>query len=153
MSLEDRITRLEHREAITKLRAEYCYQIDSRNWDRYAALFTEDAHLDFGPIGTFDGQDAVRDFAENIVGEEHPFLAHMVHNPIINIDGTTATGKWYFEVPCTFADGSAGWIQGVYDDEYRLVDGEWLFAEVIADFNYFAEYDEGWAEIVGTDQS
>ncbi|WP_254525911.1 nuclear transport factor 2 family protein [Natrinema caseinilyticum] len=148
MSIDERLTRLEHRESITELRAAYCYRIDSRDWDGFADLFTEDAHLDFGPTGTYDGRVAVRDFAENVVGAEHPFLAHMVHNPLIEIDGETATGTWYFEVPCTFRDGSAGWIQGIYHDEYRLVDDEWLFAEIVADFNYFAEYDEGWAEIV-----
>lgn len=148
MSLEDRIIRLEEKDAIKELRAEYCYRIDSRDWDGYAALFTADAHLDFGPVGTFDGRDAVREFAEHVVGAEHSFLAHMVHNPIIDINGDNATGRWYFEVPCTFADGSAGWIQGTYYDEYERVDGEWRFAEVVADFNYFADYEEGWADIV-----
>lgn len=148
MSLEDRLTRLEHREAIKELRAEYCYRVDSRDWDGYVDLFTEDAHLDFGSIGTYDGHEEIHHFAENVVGEEHPFLSHMIHNPLINIDGVTATGQWYFEVPCTFKDGSAGWIQGTYSDEYQLVDEEWLFAEIVADFNYFAEYEEGWAEIV-----
>jgi hypothetical protein len=148
MSLEDRITQLESREAIKELRAEYCYCIDARNWDGYAALFTEDAHLSFGPVGEYDGRDEVRDFAEHVVGEEHPFLAHMVHNPTLSIDNESATGRWYFEVPCTFADGAAGWIQGEYRDQYECVDSEWLFAEVIADFNYFAEYEEGWADIV-----
>lgn len=148
MSLEERVTRLEHREEIKELRAEYCYRVDSRDWEGYADLFTEDAHLDFEPIGTYDGREEVRDFVENVVGEEHPFLSHMVHNPIIDVDGDTATGRWYFEVPCTFKEGNAGWIQGVYYEEYARVDGEWLFDEVVADFNYFAAYDDGWAEHV-----
>lgn len=151
MSLEDRISRLEHREAIKELRAEYCYRIDAQDYDGYAALFAEDAHLDFGPVGEYDGRDAVREFAEHVVGAEHPFLAHMVHNPIISVDGETATGRWYFEVPCTFSDGTAGWIQGKYHDDYRCVDGMWRFASVVADFNYFAEYEQGWAGIVGAD--
>lgn len=151
MTLEERLRRLEQREAIKELRAEYCYRVDARDWDGYAALFTEDAHLDFGPIGTFDGRAAVRDFAEHVVGAEHGFLAHMIHNPVLEVGTDTATGRWYFEVPCTFKDGSAGWIQGTYEDEYRLVDGEWLFAEVVADFNYFAAYDEGWADVVAKD--
>lgn len=149
MSLEDRLARVEDRIDICELRYRYCYRVDTRDWDGYAALFTEDAHLDFGPIGTFDGRDAVRDFVEHVVGEQHPFLSHMVHNPVIDIDDDTATGRWYFEVPCTFKDGSAGWIQGTYVDEYRRVDDEWLFAEIVAEFNYVAEYDEGWAGIVG----
>jgi len=148
MNLEHRITRLENREAINLLRAEYCYRIDSRDWDGYAALFTADAFLDFGPVGTFTGRSEIRDFAENIVGAEHPFLAHMIHNPIIEVDGDTATGQWYFEVPCTFSNGSAGWIQGTYSNVYNQTPDGWRFKEVIADFNYFAKYDEGWADIV-----
>ena len=151
MSLEEKIARIEDRIEICELRYTYCYRIDDRDWDGYAELFTDDAHLDFGPIGTFDGRDSVREFAEDIVGARHPFLAHMVHNPIIDIDGDSATGRWYFEVPCVFEDGTAGWIQGTYHDEYERVDGEWQFATVVADFNYFADYEEGWAEIVTTD--
>jgi ketosteroid isomerase-like protein len=156
MDVKERLTRLEHRETIKELRAEYCYRIDQRDWDEYAALFTDDALLDFGPVGTFEGKEAVRDFAENVVGAEHPFLAHMVHNPIISIDNETATGQWYFEVPCTFSDGSAGWLQGKYEDEYAYDDSIWKFSSIIADFNYLAEYDEGWVELVppnGGDQS
>lgn len=151
MSVEDRLRRLEHREAIKELRARYCYRIDARDWEGFAALFTEDAHLDFGPVGTFDGRDAVREFAEHVVGAQHPFLAHMVHNPVLDVEASDdhGTGRWYFEVPCTFSDGGAGWIQGTYHDTYRLVDGEWRFASVRADFNYFADYDEGWADVVG----
>ena len=149
-SLEDRIALLEHREAIKELRAEYCYRTDGRDWDGYAALFAEDARLDFGPVGEFRGRAEIREFAEDVVGANHPFLSHMLHNPILDVDvgAGTATGRWYFEVPCTFEDGSAGWIQGTYEDEYVREGGEWLFAEIVADFNYFADYEEGWAEIV-----
>ena len=145
MNVDERLTRLEHREAIKELRAAYCYRIDERDWDGFADLFVEDAAVDFGPIGTFED---VRHFAEDVVGREHPFLSHMIHNPIIEIDGETATGRWYFEVPCTFRDGSAGWIQGVYHDEYEFDGDEWLFSAIVADFNYFAEYESGWADIV-----
>lgn len=148
MGLDDRVRRLEDREAIKELRAEYCYRIDNRDWDGFTALFTEDAHLDFGPIGSFDGHDAIREFAENIVGARQPFLSHMLHNPVIDIDGDSGTGRWYFEVPCTFDDGDAGWIQGRYRDSYRRDAGGWSFSGVTARFNYIARYDEGWADIV-----
>lgn len=147
MDVTERLERLENREAIKELRAQYCYHADAFDWDGFVDLFTEDAHMEFGPVGVFDGHDEIRELGRRI-DQEHGFLAHMVHNPIIEIDGETATGRWYFEVPCTFADGSAGWIQGTYWDEYRYVDGEWLFAAITADFSYFADYDDGWAEIV-----
>lgn len=150
MNVDERLTRLEHREAIKELRATYCYRIDARDWDGYADLFTEDAHLSFGPVGEFDGREEVREFAEHVVGAEHPFLSHMIHNPVIDVDGDAATGRWYFEVPCTFSDGTAGWIQGQYRDEYAYDGTDWRFSSVVADFNYFAEYEDGWADIVAS---
>lgn len=149
MELEDRIARLEHRIEIEELRAKYCYFADEHDWESFIQLFTEDVHFEFGPVGVFDGRTEVRDQLAPRIDEQHEFLAHMVHNPIIEFDGDfAASGRWYFEVPATFADGQAGWIQGTYWDKYRRVDGEWLFEEIKAEFNYFAEYDEGWGEIV-----
>lgn len=156
-TLEDRVRRLEQRTAIEELRAEYCYRIDDRDWDGFADLFTEDAFLSFGPVGDFEGREEVRRFAEHVVGARHPFLAHMIHNPKLDLDldgdDETATGSWYFEVPCTFEDGTAGWIQGIYRDEYEYdaTTDRWRFASVVAEFNYFAEYDEGWADVVAED--
>lgn len=149
MDLEERIVRLEHREAIKTLRANYCYYADEHDWESFVSLFTEDVHFEFGPIGEFDGREEILENLAPTIDREHSFLVHMVHNPIIEFDGEeTASGRWYFEVPATFRDGEAGWIQGTYWDDYRHVDGEWLFEEIRADFNYFAEYDKGWAEIV-----
>lgn len=61
-------------------------------------LFKEEAHLNFGSIGTFDGTDTGRDFAENVVGAEHPFLGHLVHIPIISIDDSQRRDVYCFEV-------------------------------------------------------
>jgi hypothetical protein len=58
------------------------------------------------------------------------------------------TGRRYFEVPCRSSDGSADWIQDIYNDEYRCVEKQCLISEIVADFNYFAKYNEGWADIV-----
>lgn len=148
MDVETRLTRLEDRVQIQALRARYCYSADDRDWDAFVDLFSPTATLDFGPIGEFDGPDGVRELTKR-VDAEHPFLAHMVHNPLIEFQtDDRAFGRWYFEVPCTYKDGSAGWIQGTYWDEYKRVDDRWLFDAIEADFNYFAEYDEGWASIV-----
>jgi hypothetical protein len=111
MALEDRLRRLEDRAAIRELRHEYCYRIDDFDFDGFAALFTDDARVDFGPAGTYEGRDEVRQFAREVVGEEYTFLAHMVHNPIIDLDGETASGRWYFEVPCIQArNDRAAWM-------------------------------------------
>jgi hypothetical protein len=71
--------------------------------------------------------------------------SHMSHDPIIDIDGDSATGRWYYEVPVVWADGTAGWSRRTYDEEYRRVDDEWRFSLVEVDSNYRADYAEGWA--------
>ncbi|MFB6142197.1 MAG: nuclear transport factor 2 family protein [Halorientalis sp.] len=145
MSVEQRLERLESREEIKELRAEYCYCVDDTDGEAFAALFTEDATLDFGSAGTYTGHEELREFVDSVVPEHYEFIVHMVHNPVIDVDGDTATGRWYFEAPCT-SGGTDMWIQGVYDEAYERVDGAWRFADVEATFNYVAEYDEGWGE-------
>lgn len=149
MSLEERVRRLEDRHEIAELRYEYCYRVDAFDYEGFTALFTDDARIEFGPAGVYEGRNGVRGFVETVVGGEYDFLSHMVHNPIIDVDGDTATGQWYFEVPYVASGGDTdGWIQGRYDEQYRRVDGTWRFAEIVADFNYITDYQDGWADIV-----
>lgn len=144
MSIEDRVARLEAKDDVRELRANYCYHVDDGDGEAFASLFAEDAVLDFGSAGTYAGRDELREFVDSVVPDHYEFIVHMVHNPMIEVDGNTATGRWYFEAPATTAGGRDVWIQGRYADEYERVDGEWLFSSVVARFNYVAEYDGGW---------
>ena len=143
MSIEERLERLESKDQIKELRATYCYHVDDQEADAFASLFTEDAILDFGNAGTYEGHDELREFINSVVPEFYEFIVHMVHNPVIEVDGDTASGRWYFEAPAT-SQGTDTWIQGQYDEEYARVDGEWKFAEIEARFNYVADYQDGW---------
>lgn len=145
MSVEERLERLEAKDSIRELRANYCYHVDDGNAEAFASLFTQDGVLDFGSAGTYAGREELREFVDSVVPEYYSFIVHMLHNPVIEVDGDAATGRWYFEAPCT-SQGEDMWIQGRYDDEYVRVDGEWRFAAVEAEFNYVADYDEGWGE-------
>lgn len=143
MSLEERLERLEAKVAIEELRSNYCYHVDEANGTAFASLFTEDGVLDFESAGTFTGRAELREFVDEVVPETYSFIVHMLHNPIVEVDGGSATGRWYFEAPCT-ADGEDMWIQGRYDDEYERHKGEWRFSTVTVRFNYVADYHEGW---------
>ncbi|WP_435361838.1 nuclear transport factor 2 family protein [Haloarchaeobius sp. DFWS5] len=147
-TLSARVARLEARGALKELKAAYCYSIDARDWDRLRSLFTSDAVLDFGGLGTYEGDDGLDRFVREFVEANLDGSAHMVHNPVLDVDGDTATGRWYVESPVTYADGSGGWRQGVYDDEYRRVDGEWRFASVQMRFLYTADFGpDGWPDV------
>lgn len=149
--LEDRLHDLEAKEAIRQLRSEYCYHADARDWEEWADVFTEDGRIEVDQLGTYEGRDEIVQFGEEVIAGEYQWFSHMVHNGVIEVDGDEATGQWYFEVPTVskatlFNEGDAGWLQGMYEEEYRRVDGEWKIAASEATFHYVAEYEEGWAD-------
>ena len=115
-SLEKRIQVLEDIEQIKKLKHRYCALCDANyDADALAELFTEDAVWDGRERGRNDGREAIRTFFKN-APSRLPFAIHMVLNPIIDVDGDSATGTGYLCQPCTYADGNQGvWGCGRYD--------------------------------------
>ncbi|WP_458210655.1 nuclear transport factor 2 family protein [Haladaptatus sp. NG-SE-30] len=150
MDETQRLRRLEAREAIKELRARYCYSIDEQDWDAFYDLFVADPTLDFGGMGVYEGSEGLARFAHQFVEGQLERSAHMLSNPIldVDVDGNRATGRWYVESPITFSDGSGAWRQGWYEDEYRYIDGEWKIATIEMRFVYTADYDEGgWSDL------
>lgn len=152
-SLEERIRRLEGIEAIRKLKATYCYLCDAglgdpKNREALISHFTKDAKVDFGlgPGSQFEGTEGLRTFFGGVVPAAVSFCIHMVHNPIIEVNGDRATGRWYYEAPTTdTATGKAQWMVGTYYEEYVRENGEWKFASIRTEWKYISPYDEGWA--------
>ena len=145
--LEQRLDRLEAKEAIKELRYEYCYAVDTFDEERFLSLFTTDATVEFKEphSSKYERQEELRSFFRAIE-ENRRFLAHLVHNPIIEVEGETATGTWYYEVPTVDSNGEAFWLQGRYDEQYRFVAGNWKFDRIEASYAYEAPYDHGWAD-------
>ena len=152
--LEARIKVLEDIEAIKKLRATYCYLCDAglgdqRNRNELISHFTQNARVDFGfgPESQFEGRDGLEIFFGTVVPSAVTFSMHMVHDPIIEVKGDRATGKWYYEAPTTdVTTGKAQWMAGTYEEEYVREKGEWKFAFIGTKWNYITPYDEGWAK-------
>ena len=147
-SLEARIRRLEDIHELEKLKARYAaFCDDDYAQDGIASLFTEDGVWDGGPMGRYDGREAIREFfatSDQVV----PFAIHHVTNPILEIDGDRATGSWYLWQPCTFAEGNqALWMAGRYDDVYRREGDRWLFAHVTITLRTLSPYEQGWAAV------
>ena len=149
MDLEKKIQMLEDREAIKELRATYCYLVDEgcNNNDRskleelMAKYFSKDATAEFQPLGKFDTYEEVHNFYTKTVPDLLSFCVHMVHNPVIKIDGNNATGEWYFDVPAIYRQTNKSvWIMGKYEEKYIKEDGVWKFLFVKANFYYFAPY-------------
>jgi len=154
-NLEKRIQRLEDIESIKILKAKYCYYTDlyyedPTNLDRLMnEVFSPEAELDFGPmLGKAKNKEEVKDFFENMVFAGLSFCQHLLHNPIIEIiDENQATGRWSFLVPCTREiDQGAGWLSGIYDEQYEKRDGKWLIKIIKVKWFFGSSHAKGWVE-------
>ncbi len=150
MSMEDmerRLAALEAVEEIKRLKARYCaYCDDDYDVESIVSLFVEDAVWESATFGKYEGREEIRGFFVN-AAKMLPFAVHMVMNPIIEVDGDSATGIWYLFQACTFAEGEkAVWGSARYDEEYVKVDGAWKFKDLKLTSHFWTPFDEGWVK-------
>lgn len=150
MNLEDlarRVQTLEDIEEIKRLKARYADYCDNGyDPDGLASLFTEDAIWDGGVWGRYEGRAAIREFFRG-ASAVLPFALHYMANPIIEVNGDTATGTWYLFQTCTFAEGNqAVWGATRYHEEYVRQDGEWKFHHLRLVSSFWTPYEQGWAK-------
>ena len=70
-------------------------------------------------------------------------------NPIIEVDGDSATGHWLLFQPCTNAgrDGvQATWLAATYADRYARIGPEWMISGTVIDVAFFTPFDPGWVD-------
>lgn len=121
-SADDPLTR--DREAIRDRLARYTYAGDRGRIDDLAACFAADGVLEF-PGGSGTGPDGVRAvLARGGSGPARSFVRHHVTNPLIDVDGDTATARSYFTV---FSDNGPDHA-GTYDDRLVRTPHGWRFA-------------------------
>jgi hypothetical protein len=130
------LQRLVSLEAIRDLRLRYCHHLDANRMDALAELFTEDATCHVDRAG-WSGREAIkaglaqafRDFDTQQRGA-YPFL-HAVSNHCIEfLDDDHAEGRCYLIdfVTQRPAGENPLLLLGLYVDEYRRVNGEWLIS-------------------------
>lgn len=135
---------------IENLQAIYGYYIDKGMWTEAAALFTPDATYEFGQNGVYTGSERIKQ-ALSLMGPEG-LEPGMLNNypmlqPIISVgdDNQTAKARWRSDVQLS-TDGEGVWGGGVYENEYRNIDGQWLISKLHYYVTFWAEYDKGWVD-------
>jgi len=145
--LDVRIKVLEDIEEIKKLKARYLYYIDDREWDSVLDCFVEDAKTDYGPWGVYEGKKEIEKFFKEMFPPNYSLHHHVTHNPLIEVDGDRARGRWNLDEAATLKEGNkAIWISGRYDDEYVREGGSWKYKSVRVTFFYVTPYEEGWGK-------
>ena len=148
MDLIARINLLEDIEAIRRLKFRYAGLCDvGFDADELAKLFTEDAVWEAGdPWGSFTGPEAIGEFFRGCP-DSIGFSVHALSNGEIDVDGDSAKARWRTLIPCSLKDENGlvpTWMFCDYEDEYRKVDGEWLFVRVVGTVTRAASHADGW---------
>jgi len=146
-ALAARITRLEDLEAIKQLKARYCEICDDdHDPERITGVFTEDGIWEGKGIGRAEGHEEIRALFERFQ-KAIRFSQHMTMNPVIEVDGESARGTWYFFGPFTMEEGNqALWQACRYHEQYRKAAGKWLIQHLeVKGPRMAADYEKGWA--------
>jgi hypothetical protein len=123
----DATTTLCEIEAIKQLKARYCRYLDTKRWDDWRKLFTDDFVSDTSPSGgkVISGADEFVSYVRGTL--EHQPTVHQVHAPEIALtSATTATGVWALEDVVRLGPAINLQGRGHYHETYEKIDGDWL---------------------------
>lgn len=151
---QQKITVLEDIDEVRKVKYMYFYLSDNAiiagDKAMYAKsvkeLFLENSTAEWTGLGHHEGIDALAKFFTGFIDTAN-WSMHSGKNPIIKVNGDTATGTFYLHVALTMKkENKATWIAGRYDDNFKKVNGKWYIKDIRGHFYYWTPFDEGWVK-------
>ena len=141
--IEERLDRMESKDAIRELTASYCFAVAEGRSEDIVALFTSDGVFKMKGrewAGTMGLTDMYSGAADGVTPK--PYIQNHVID--VDVDGDDATGRCGVEIRMVHK-GVAYTVAGHYFDTYKREDGQWKFA--IRDFHTFhwVPLSKGWA--------
>ena len=129
--LKKEVQNLKDVEAIKQLHIRYVNDLTYGKWDDILNCFSEDSVLAvmMGQEPT-KGKEKIKDIFMNQVaksGKHSGREANMTLHPLVTVSGDTAKSNWviYFVTQPDQKKESLSVVQGIYDAEYKRVNGEW----------------------------
>ena len=145
------IDRVESVREIKRIQVAWASDVDLGNWERAAALFTDDALLAHGERQFAGRQEILAYMRESIGGGRDGLSANTIHTPllmapivILSADGKTATGRWRVISMRGALGGEANWGGGIFDNDYVRVGGAWKISRQIFHPYMAGSYEAGW---------
>lgn len=137
--MEQRISTLEHIEAIKQLKYRYWRACDAKDPAGFRAAFiAAGARIDYGPLGRFDDvEPMVRIFTRialhQVDGRYVVFdMHHGIHPDITLTSESTATGRWALQFrQVNLLTRTETVSTSEYDDEYVVENGKWKMSSCI----------------------
>ena len=128
---------LSDRQEIVDLITRYTRAVDTRSWDDLDEVFTEDAILDYSPVGgPADVPRVVKPWiAEGLAGFDR--YQHVIGQVSIELAGDEARATAYFTNPMVSVDPAGGeklWeVGGYYRHELRRTPQGWRSTRLLDD--------------------
>jgi ketosteroid isomerase-like protein len=124
------------RVAIEALRDEFTDASMMHDYDRFAALFTEDGTWRMPHINEeLTSRNEIRAGVERLRALWEYFV-QTVHQGTLQLDGNTATGRSYVSEFGRFRNGSSQLNYSIYHDRYQRTPEGWKFADRLYEVRY-----------------
>lgn len=122
---------IEARIALSEAKARYCRFLDTKDWEGFANLMTDDIALDLSGtsnhLGVVTGRDAVLKQIRSSIETAH--TAHQVHNPEIILNGDEAQVIWAMQDRVVWGQEKPSLVgYGHYHERWVKRDGQWKLA-------------------------
>jgi hypothetical protein len=120
---------------IRQLKARYAFFLDTKDWDEFRRLFTDDMVGKFGEGPEIVGGKRFAELAAEAAGAAT--TVHQFHEPVLRLTSArTATASWPMLAYLHYPDGSQPTTQnyGHYHERYRLTDDGWRIASLHTTF-------------------
>jgi hypothetical protein len=147
MTESEKIQWLYDVEHIKQLKHRYCaFCDDDYNPQGIAGLFSEDGVWDGGAFGLAETRAGIAAFFAE-TSEVVSFANHYVCNPIIDIDGDKASGRWDLWQPMVMKeDDAAVWLVAKYNERYVRDGSGWLIQHLLLDIRALSPYELGFGK-------
>lgn len=123
---------------VQKLRMKWSWAYDEPDFDSLVSLFADDAVCEYGAYGSWTGIDEIRAGYEAVLAKPDEGLGkafatfHIAANGLVDVGGDSAKAR--FNLVDFVLDSPPEKLPlvylGIYNDEYKRVDGEWKFARI-----------------------
>lgn len=112
---------------ICRLKYRYLRTLDTKRWEEFADCFVPEATADYNGL-VFDDRAALVAYMQENLGAGRITL-HQAHHPEIDVEGDTATGRWYLQDKVIVAEFGF-MLEGAafYEDRYVRTAEGWRVA-------------------------
>jgi hypothetical protein len=144
---------LESSLAIKRLQNAYGYYLEKGLWEQIVDLYTEDASIEFGNEGVYQGKSRIREYYRRLFSNEPGLGAGKLNTrfivmPLVTVapDGKTARGRWKDIAMQGEFGKNASWGDGIYENEFRNERGAWKMSKLHRYTIFVAPYAGGWVK-------